>query len=271
MKIGRKIYSNNMSVNLPLRRKIGIYITRFFFFLKLLIAAIFAYIIITKQFSSYVFDVRQKVSELLADYGYSLENVVIAGQKNITTPEVIDSLNADIGTPIFSINLDDSLEKLVSSGWVKSAIIQRKLPDTIIVNLSERDPIALWQVNKELFVIDSDGEIIKNCSPEKFDKLPHLVGDDANIYAAELIENLKMNQELASKVIYAVRFGQRRWDLNLQENITVKMPQYDFKAAYQYLIDQYQQEKLFKNNIKSIDLRAKSKYYIEKNNIISKK
>ncbi len=269
MKVGRRIYSDNKYVNLPMRRKISIYIGRFFLFVKLLVLSIFAYIIIAKQFSTYIFDVRKKLSEFLADYGFALENVVIAGQKNIPTSEVIDSLNADIGTPIFSIDLDKSLEKLANNGWVKSAIIQRKLPDTIIVNLSERIPVALWQINKGLFVIDGDGDIIKNCPIEKFDKLIHLIGDDANIHAAELIENLKANHELASKVIYAVRFGQRRWDLNLQENIIVKMPQYEFKQAYLYLIDQQKQGKLFGNNIKSIDLRVKNKFYVEKKPKIS--
>jgi len=264
MKIKRNIYSAKKPVNLPLKRKISLYMSRFYLGAKLVLGAAVILLIVTKQ-SSHIFqDVRYKICEFFGDYGYSLENVIITGQNNVSNAEIIKSLNADVGTPIFSINLDDSLNELTKNGWIKSAIVQRKLPDTIIVDLLEREPIALWQVNKELFVIDKEGEVIKATSPEKFKGFIYLVGEDANVYAAQLIDLLAKKPELASKVIYAVRYGQRRWDLNLQENINVKLPQENLEPAYDYLIKLFDTGKLFGNSLKTIDLRDKKKYYIEK-------
>lgn len=264
MKAERRIYTAKKKVNLPLKRKINLYFSKILLISKLTILLVIVYLIISKQLAGLTLDFRVKISEFLADYGFSLENVVIAGQKNIPNSEIVKSLNADVGTPIFTIDLNNSLNELSQNGWVKNVILQRKLPDTIIVNLEEREPIALWQHKKQLFVIDRDGEIIKNSSPEKFRNFIYVVGDDANVYATELIDSLSKHPGLAGKVIYAVRFGQRRWDLKLEENITVRMPQHDFAEAYDYLIRLYEEKRLFGAKLKNIDLRDSKKVYLEK-------
>jgi cell division protein FtsQ len=264
MKAERRIYASKNIKDISAQRRLSLYIKRIFFILKILLLSAFLFLTLTKQFADFKLDVRHKISEYLAEIGFALDNVVIIGQKNITNSEVVASLNADTGTPIYDIDLSNSHRILAKNSWVKSALVQRKLPDTIIVTLYEKDPVAVWQVNRELFVIDSDGEPIKGAKPENFAGYIHVVGEDANIYAAELVSAISSNPSLAGKVRYAVRYGQRRWDMHLEENITVRMPQYDFAAAYNYLSKLYNEEKLFGNKIKSIDLRDISKIYVEK-------
>lgn len=264
MKIGKKIYSTKNIKDISAQRRLSLYIKRIFFILKILLLSAFLFLTLTKQFEDFKLDVRHKISEYLAEFRFALDNVVIIGQKNFPNSEVISALNADIGTPIFDIDLEKSHKILSKNYWIKSVIIQRKLPDTIIVSLNEKEPIAIWQVNKKVSLIDSDGEIIMGANPENFPNLIQVVGEDANIYASELISQISNNPNLAQKVEYAVRFGQRRWDIHLQGNINVKMPQSDFIKAYEYLSNLEKENKIWGSNIKTIDLRDISKVYIEK-------
>ena len=140
----------------------------------------------------------------------------------------------------------------------------RKLPNTLIIHITERIPIAIWQNQQKLTLIDYEGNIIDMNHIEDFKHLIHVVGSDANLYAENLIETLKTEPSLSSNVISAVRFGERRWNLILKQNITVRMPEIDFEKALHYLAKMHESGKLFDQDYKFLDLRDPSKYYIEK-------
>lgn len=260
----KKIFSKKTPADLKTKRKLSIFYNKAIFISKLLVIGIFGALIFFRQFTGLFSNIGPKLSETLGEYGFALENVGISGQKNTLSSEIVEALNADIGTPIFSVDLDKSLVAISKKPWVKNVVLERKLPNTIIVNLEEREPIALYQFNKEIFVIDRDGEKISNISTDKFANFILVVGEGANIYASELVDELSANPSLAGKVVNAIRYGQRRWDLTLSENITVKMPQSDFQKAYKYLAKLNEEGKLFGNKVKIVDLRDSEKAYIEK-------
>ena len=118
---------------------------------------------------------------------------------------------------------------------IKAALVERRMPKTIYIAIIERKPIAIWQFEKKLYLIDEEGNRISNKDIEKFSKLLQVVGSDANVYAQNLVMELSKHPELAKRITSAVRYGERRWNLNLEQGITVKMPEDDFQKAYNYL------------------------------------
>ncbi len=245
------------------RRRLNIVYSRFLFALKLALILFVYLFFFTDYFSKIKAEIIQEFYELSADAGFTLKNVSVDGQDNAEIAHILSILNADTGTPIFAINLNDVRDKLKLNDWIKDASIGRKLPNNIQIELLERVPIAIWQINNQLFLIDDDGyQITSNI--EKFPKLLHLVGSDANIYAKELIQQLSRYTDIRNKVVSAVRYGERRWNLNLIQNITVKMPELGFDKALDYVDKLNKASKLFNENYKMIDLRDSDKYYIEK-------
>jgi cell division protein FtsQ len=75
---------------------------------------------------------------------------------------------------------DAARARLLTLPWVKDAVVALALPAQIHVGLTEREPVALWQVDRKLSVIDSDGDIVKGVNPAEFGDLPILVGTAAN-------------------------------------------------------------------------------------------
>lgn len=251
-------------VNIPLRRKLALIYIRAGLCIKIIFVILLAVFCLTPSFSAIKHEIAQNIYEYTSDIGFRLENVLIEGQYNIQEEDILATLNADKGTPIFSLDLNLISNSLKRNPWIKNvAIIERRLPRNLYIRVIERIPIAIWQFNGQVFLIDEEGYTITS-NIENFTNLTHVVGSDANINASKLLADLQPYPELATKIISAVRYGERRWNLNLEQNITVKMPDLAFKKALDYLVKLNEKNMLFNQNYKIIDLRDTSKAYIEK-------
>jgi len=251
--------------NIGFRRRLRLYYDRTILCLKCIIILTLYLLIFTKYLDSVKNLVKYHIYEYTADMDLVLENILIEGQKNIATDEIIATLNADVGTPILSINLSKVQESLNKNPWVKNSIVSRRLPKSIYIHIVEREPIAIWQQNQKLYLVDADGYVMNTYQIDKFSNLLHVVGPGANVHASALQASLEKDPELAKKIVSAVRYGERRWNLLLEQGLTVKMPEHkDFEAAFTYLAELYHSNKLFDQGYKYIDLRDISKIFFEK-------
>ena len=250
--------------NISIRRKITIYYRRVLITMQLVIVVLVLAFLFTPIFDGYKKQLKAYSDNWLASYGFILKEVVIEGQRYAPPKEVIDALGADKGAPLFSINLKGVKDKLEENIWIKAASVERKIPSTIYIAILERTPIAVWQFQQKLYLIDSEGNRIAPFDGRSFEDLVHVVGQDANIYAANLLEDLSKHPGLSSRIISAVRYGERRWNLNFETNMTVKMPENNFLEAYEYLHLLDKKKKLFDQGYKMLDLRDKDKFYFEK-------
>ncbi|WOG26171.1 cell division protein FtsQ/DivIB [Endozoicomonas sp. 8E] len=73
----------------------------------------------------------------------------------------------------FYLDLEEMRRAVLDMPWVRKASLRREWPDTLIVRLEERKPIARWQDDG---LIDEDGEVFRPGSLEAFNKLPKLAG-----------------------------------------------------------------------------------------------
>lgn len=255
------IYKNNRSI--LLRRKIAIFYARFTFSFKILLCFGLWLILCT----DYLVPIRTKILDLvnlrLSEYGFTFDELYAEGIQNLTLEEIKLCIPHHASNAITAINLSSAHNKLLKNRWIKSASITRMLPNKIRIIIEEREPIAIWQNNRKLFLIDETGFAITDKPIQNFLDLPHVIGEDADIYAGELISDIKRHPELRPYILSASRYGQRRWNLNLKQDITVKMPEKNFDIAYDYLAELNKAHKLFDQNYKTIDLRNSEKYYIE--------
>lgn len=249
---------------ISLKRRWAILFNRIIFFTKLLIVIFIGLFIFTDVFDAYTKKARQEFNNFTALYSFYLKNVIIEGRENSSYKDIIQTLKADKGEPIFAVDLQGTKARLEDITWVKNAMVERRLPSTIYIAIIERQPVAIWQFKQKLYLIDAEGNRITKHNGEGFPDLIHIVGQDANIYASSLLSDINTYPNLASKIKSAVRYGNRRWNLHLEQNIIVKMPENGFSKAYEYLHLLNKDKKLFDQNYKMLDLRDPNKYYLEK-------
>jgi cell division protein FtsQ len=116
-------------------------------------------------------------------------------------------------------------ERLLRFGWVKDARVSRRLPDTLVIDIVERSPAALWQDKQRLALIDSEGVVLDRVPVDRMPDLPLLIGPGANAKARELNRLMAEVPTLKPQLASATWIGRRRWDLAFQTGETVALPE----------------------------------------------
>jgi len=200
--------------------------------------------------------VGESAYALTASAGLAVDDVLVEGRERSDTTAILAALGVVRGTPILSIHPAEAKARLEGLPWVKRAEVARRLPDILHLHLEERQPLALWQLNGELSVIDGDGEKIPSAQASHFASLPLVVGEDAPAHARALLTMLDSQPELARKVRSAVRVSGRRWNLRLEGDIDVRLPEEAPEAAWAKLARFEREHGLLEHDVVMIDLRV---------------
>lgn len=130
------------------------------------------------------------------------------------------------------VDLDKVREQLLNYGWIQDARVSRRLPDTLVVDIVERKPAAIWQHNQKLSLIDKEGVILEPVKPDQpAPELPLLIGKDANLEAVRLGKLMDQAPALKPTLASASWIGNRRWDLQFQSGEVLALPEGDTAAA----------------------------------------
>lgn len=107
---------------------------------------------------------------------FQIASIEVKGNHFLSEGEVREMLGPALGRNLIAANLDGLRSNLAASPWVGGAVVRRKLPDTLLVDVTERFPIALAET-EQLYVMDASGELIDLLGPRtaNFD-LPVLRG-----------------------------------------------------------------------------------------------
>jgi cell division protein FtsQ len=156
-------------------------------------------------------------------------------------------------------------ERLETLPWVRSAVVERRLPDTLYVRLVERKPLALWQHGGKLELIDREGAVIPVTQLDRFVKLPMVVGESAARHAAELVDMLATEPDLASRVSAAIRVGDRRWNLRIDNAIDVLLPADAAASAWTQLARLERSSAILKRDVQVVDVRLPDRLVLRVN------
>ena len=103
--------------------------------------------------------------------------------------------------------------------------MSRRLPDTLVIDIVERRPAALWQDKQRLALIDAEGVVLDRVPVDQMPDLPLLIGPGANGQARELDRLMAEVPTLKPQLASATWIGRRRWDLAFQTGETVALPE----------------------------------------------
>jgi cell division protein FtsQ len=200
---------------------------------------------------------------LTASVGLKLDEVLVEGRRETGAGEVLAALDVQRGQPILAFSPEAARKRLERLAWVKTASVERVLPGVIHVRLTERTPMALWQRDRKLVLVDRDGVVILKTGIERFAQLPMLVGDDAPAAAAELLDLLKSEPQLQKRVTAAIRVAERRWNLQLDNGVSVRLPETDIAQAWAQLANLERTSGVLQRDVITIDLRLPDRLVIQ--------
>ncbi len=208
---------------------------------------------------------RTAVADVTMWAGFSVREVYVAGRKEATRSQLLDALQTRVGEPILFFDPDGARQRLEDLGWVAEARIERRLPDTILVYLTEREPVAIWQKNKRFLLVDKGGAIIGSQGLDRYRDLKIIIGDTAPKHAAALLAMLAAEPEMMERVTHAVWVSGRRWNIRIEDSIDIRLPAENPESAWRKLSELEKEHGLLKRDISAVDLRIPDKMTVRMN------
>ena len=185
----------------------------------------------------------------------SVGEIFVTGRSETGQDEILSSLGVKRGQSILAFDPVGARMRLLELGWVKDARVERRLPNTVIVYLDERRPLALWQRKGRHLLIDRAGVVITRRDLGRFSSLPVVLGKGAPENAAALMDMLATQPALFTQVEAAVRIGDRRWNLRMKNGIDINLPEEETAEAWSRLANLVAEHRIFEREVAVIDLR----------------
>ncbi len=105
-------------------------------------------------------------SAVLHSSALSVSTVAIRGNVRLSTGEVEALLAGLRGQGIFFVDFEEYRKRLMDSPWVANVTLARVLPGTIVVQITERAPMAVARLGQQLYLADERGFIIDEFGPQ---------------------------------------------------------------------------------------------------------
>jgi cell division protein FtsQ len=198
---------------------------------------------------------RERLGGLTAASGLRVTDVVIEGRANTPESMLRAAIGIRKGDPILGFSLDDTRATIERIPWIEHATVERRLPGTVVVNLQERRPYAIWQNQGKFVLVDRTGQVVADQDVAQFRRLPLIVGLGAPGAAAELLDALRDRPALEEKVQASVRVGERRWNLRMTNGTDVMLPEAHEVVALDRLTQLQQDHDVLDRPLAAIDMR----------------
>jgi cell division protein FtsQ len=199
--------------------------------------------------------VANRLIQITAQSGFRVRNVLVEGRVETKSGDILAALKAERGAPLLDIDVAAAKARLEGLPWIKSAEVERQLPDTLRVKVEERKPFALWQLGQRLSLIDREGVVIVKDNVGRFADRPLVVGEGAERRAAEILDLVASEPAISKAVDAAVLVSGRRWNLRLKGGIEVRLPEEGMDTAWHRLARMERETRLLNKAITAIDLR----------------
>ena len=173
----------------------------------------------------------QAAGEAVGNAGFRVKSVDVQGIKRMDPGPVYEIALDQKTTAMPLVDVADIRKRLLEFGWVKDARVSRRFPDTLVIDIVERRPTALWQDEDRLTLIDAEGVVLDRVPVAQMPDLPLLIGKGANGQTVTLERLLDKAPSLKAQLESATWVGQRRWDLSFQSGETVALPEGEVAAS----------------------------------------
>ena len=186
--------------------------------------------------------------------GFKVQNLVINGGENLDRQALKFLLGSELEKSLFEFDVEVARKRIKQNSRVAEATVRKIYPATVVVDIVEREPFALWKVGGVVNLISRDGAVISELD-ENHPALPQVVGSGANAAASEFLATMSRFPMLAARMDAYVRVAGRRWNLVTREGTTILLPEIEWQSALGELYELQAKREILDRDLMQIDLR----------------
>ncbi|KZL21483.1 Cell division protein FtsQ [Pseudovibrio axinellae] len=194
--------------------------------------------------------------------GFAVNEITMEGLQRVTEFQVLEALELQERPSLLLFDAGEAKDRLEDIAWIRSASIQKFFPGTLRVLIKEQEPYVLWQRGDITSVITKKGEVITDEVDGRYANLLRVVNHGAQLRASEIMSELNKFPGIRARVRAAQLRSERRWDLAMENGITVRLPEFDVGDALAELKKLDEQGALLSRDIVAVDLRLQDRVVV---------
>ena len=188
----------------------------------------------------------------------AIDKIIITGLGEREMQDLLNNFKSINSKNIFFLKKIEFIRKLEANNLIESYTVFKKYPSTIEIKIEKTKFLANVFKNGKFYVLGSNGKLIQ--SDKKNDKLPSIFGDyDENSFF-NLLKSLKKTDFKFSKIKNLYFFKSGRWDIEINQNVTIKFPKENLENMLKLSLDILSKDEF--ENIKILDLRQNNQVII---------
>ena len=173
---------------------------------------------------------RDEAVAAIGRAGFSVRRIEVVGANRVDRLKIYDIALQQKDRSMAAFDIEEVRQELLAYGWVGDARVSRRLPDTLVINLVERSPVAVWQVGGRYTLIDAQGVRLPGIDAATMPGLPVLVGENPREQMPAFQRLLDAAPALKPQVAGAAWVGDRRWNLRFKSGETLALPEDERRA-----------------------------------------
>lgn len=184
---------------------------------------------------------------------YQVKNINITGLNDLDQ-KLVQDLENFTSKSIFLINSDKINEIIDSNSLVEKYKIFKNYPSTLNIKIEKTNFLGRINQNGKIFIIGSNGKLSKNNFSTK--ELPYIFGNPKIsdfLNFKKIVDNSKISYDEIKNIYF---FKSYRWDLELKNNILIKLSQDNVKESLDNTFELLNNDEF--KNIKFVDARIKN-------------
>ncbi len=187
---------------------------------------------------------------------FQISTMRIDGASPDVTEEVTASLALTLPISSFDLDLEQLRARLEALPAVRSADLRIQTGGNLAIRIEEREPAALWLTHDGVSIVDAEGHFIAGLGTRNLSEpLPLLAGEGADQAVPEALLLIESALPLGERVHGLVRMGERRWDLVLNNDTRILLPEVGALTALDRVLALDEVSEILTRDLTTVDLR----------------
>lgn len=235
-------------------------------FMALILAALAGIVFVIANLAGVPAMAQAEVARIASANGFEVRAVRVSGTQRMDESEVYARALAQRDRPMPLVDIEALRADLLKLPWVKDARVSLQLPDTLAIDIVEREPHAVLEKPDHLVLIDAAGHELTPVTVEAAEGMLRISGPGAARQMSALDDLLASAPALAleKRIVAAEWIGNRRWNLTFSTGQVLALPEGRDLAASQLVkfANLDGQNRLIGGKVASFDMRNPPRIYM---------
>jgi cell division protein FtsQ len=182
--------------------------------------------------------------------------MAVDGASEGLAQDIREAAPVDFPISSFDLDLEELREQIEGLDAVSSVGVRVRSGGILQIDITERTPAVVWRNAQGLELLDAGGHRVAGLTT-RVDRtdLPLIAGPGADRAVGEALMLLQASGPLMDRLRGVVRIGERRWNLVLDNDQTIMLPEVEPFPALAQVIALTQSKDLLTRDVRAIDMR----------------